>query len=558
MPSSVDAQSMLYPLGETPLVDGYCGDWPQQAFKTSEHRYALGIVEEKMFVCAEVAHASARSSGIELKVQVGGNEQRLLLGVNERATLNGRRATVELVKGPHGSQGSGGYALEAAIPLRALRLSRTAILEGEAQLGLGSGPLEPLKIYGVRTGLDAFVEHMQLSDGTLRMAGRAQLYGGQTQERYGLVGQNVVITGPDIHGGEGFIYVDVGHPASWIESIDTKDIDRDGKQEILEHYRFQSEVGRHSIVNVYKIEAEQIRKVGGLELARQTVAGTKTCTLAFNKSGNQRRMHLWVRACTGGLSEAPELEGVTSIFSDRIVERGYTLSAQGLVQTVETVAPETSAPLTQRQTSQPTATPTFATPTSATPTSEPSIVAYDERALMNLYRQERGLRARVRERMKLRGNVARGPEEEMVLWIKDEMLVYGPGFEQGRRYFRFTAPCTDEEVLDLKLWDITRDGRKEVVLQFEKPVAREGGVARRYVFVYQFTARGFERIFAMEVGRGRLQNRVEFVTNAIRIHPGRGTRDDYPYSPNPHASRSGTEIREPLLPWVDQTLEVKF
>lgn len=154
-------------------------------------------------------------------------------------------------------------------------------------------------------------------------------------------------------------------------------------------------------------------------------------------------------------------------------------------------------------------------------------------------------------RLRLVGNVAEGPAPEQVALVGQKIYVYGGGFRGGQRWFFFEVPVAGEEdILDLRLEDLTGDGRRELlVFTREHFVSEDSGeaapvndaVSREVLSVFQFRPRCFHPLRRLEVawnvGDRRVERQVRFLRHRRRgkvlrlTGPSRGEQVFWPRTP---------------------------
>ena len=140
-----------------------------------------------------------------------------------------------------------------------------------------------------------------------------------------------------------------------------------------------------------------------------------------------------------------------------------------------------------------------------------------------------------------------------------DLVVVGAEFRNGTGWFHYALPAaTPADVLDVRLADVTGDGRSEILVRIRQAI---GDVRREVLLVHQLTVTGFPAILQREVAREQGTNRIE---NEVRTEGGRlevrvGTARGYSESAWPFAPGPSTDgVEQVLLPWRDRPVTYRF
>jgi hypothetical protein len=184
--------------------------------------------------------------------------------------------------------------------------------------------------------------------------------------------------------------------------------------------------------------------------------------------------------------------------------------------------------------------------------------------VLALYKKDHNVPASAKPRFDLAVNIGGGAENERVLLLGRDLVVFGPGFKGGTGYAMVTLSqfTSDDDIHEVTARDLTGDGAADVVVRGARHVSASGQrtpVEVEQMFVYQLDSGDtLSRVFAIETSRQqgtkRVQGLVQFVpaddhkSFEIDVRPGiaRGwNARSYPWQ----QEQPGGQMEPLLLPW---------
>jgi hypothetical protein len=184
--------------------------------------------------------------------------------------------------------------------------------------------------------------------------------------------------------------------------------------------------------------------------------------------------------------------------------------------------------------------------------------------VLALYKKDHNVAPSTKARFDLAVNVGGGAENERVLLLGRDLVVFGPGFKGGTGYSSVTLSmfASDDDIHEVSARDLTGDGAADIVVRGARHVKASGQPAPvdvESLFVYQIdSGDSINRVFAIETsreqGRKRVQGLVQFVpaddhkSFEIDVRPGlaRGwNARSYPWQ----QEQPGGQMEPLLLPW---------
>lgn len=483
----------------------------------------------------------------------------------------------------------GGYALEAAIPwslvgvtelnraearaaVRMLDVDSEARPTVETVLGsarVGANALGELP--ALRTGadggatLDAFLRSRDLAGAHPMHDLRGNVAGDARAERVVLVDRYLVVLGPGFREGRSFYFEDLPIlGAAGVRSATLRDMDGDGHDDIVLVLRQQNELGSRDVYRVVSMAGEspvvlfeaEIRKelrTGGVIENRVEVRGRPLeIVISIARSSG-------VDAASWRESASRDSEPILLPWGE-VRERRYRLTGGRFARSSETPNPQARSATAGTPASD--AGARRAAPEAPAPPGTAALIA--------AFRREAGIDAREAPRFRREGNVAGDRQNEEVLVLGRNLVVVGPGFRGGTGWLQVGLPVVDPaDVLDLRLVDLTGDGRAEMVLRLRR-TTRYGSssesveVSRELLYVQQIRGDASARLLAVEIARTQgtssIRHDVRFSREGaasrieINARPATGwTRETWRFTEDPSGG-----IEPLLLPWETRAIVYRW
>jgi hypothetical protein len=416
---------------------------------------------------------------------------------------------------------------------------------------------------GIHDLLRGFLQKQGLAGVRPRADLAGDVSGDPRPERVVVVDRFMVVLGPGYREGKSYDFFALPvRDSAGVRSAELLDLTGNGRSEVVLRLRQSNEHGSRDVWQVLGVTEQGIRPLWGVELRKETAAGSVEASLAVRP---QRRGPPVVAVQIGqanGLGpdtfrEAPARDVEPILLPWGPVRARQFQWREGSFATVaeepnpdyqppsEPVAP---APRVERR-----ATPA---PRAARAPSPAQVIA--------AVRKQRGIAASVPARFERTANVAEDARPEHLVVLGRSLLVFGPGFRGGDGYFVMDLPVAEPaDVLLLHTTDVTGDGPEEVLIRIRQHFTE--GVYREVLLVYCFHNDSFHRVFAVEAKRGQGER---FVRNGIRLDR-RGRRTDIVVVPGtaqgwdastwPFAAGDGNDGVEPLLlPWRDKPVRYGY
>jgi hypothetical protein len=161
-------------------------------------------------------------------------------------------------------------------------------------------------------------------------------------------------------------------------------------------------------------------------------------------------------------------------------------------------------------------------------------------------------------------DVAEGREPEQIVQLGRSLLIVGPGYLGGQRYFGIDLDVADPaHVLSIELFDATNDGKAEIVVRLKKPM--NATQALELLVVYRIIPTGYARVLVAQVGftdgARAIRNEARVVGNGPRrrlaIAPGRAVSWDASTWRFTDTGATGG-VAPLLLPWRDGEVRYRF
>lgn len=330
-------------------------------------------------------------------------------------------------------------------------------------------------------------------DRTVDMAGDAR------PERVVVFPGYVVVVGPAV--GEGGAYAFIRLPtrsADDLLDVTVRDLTGDRRAEVALRQRVGTEGGfTREVLTIYQLaDGASLQQVFTHEVGRALGPSRLSDRVAYE--GNGLRIEAgapvgftaatWPTATEAGV-EAP----LTPWSPDRV--RVFAWSASARTFTVTRREPNATV----------TAAPTTASAPSA-PAAEAPLSA-DLDGVLRLFRQREGIAEGTAPSHRASGDVAEDAFAEQVLVFGRVLVVVGQRFYGGRSYYSVSLPLSEgDAVLDLRLADLTGDGKREAVVRVRRNVTVQVQGApvtsqREMLLAYAVTGERRGRVFGAEVAR---------------------------------------------------------
>jgi hypothetical protein len=482
---------------------------------------------------------------------------------------------VQIVEGPH----AGGYAVEAFVPWNgfeggadwafargALRLHDVDSKGGRATgpstapgalmaaqlpwLAIDGGPVSAFASFLRAKNLEQSVSKLDFV-GNVRDDARA--------ERVVVMSSFIAVSGAG--GTFNFAELPVASAAD-VTSAELRELTADDKPELVVRLRQQNELGKREVVHVYGFATDTPSTLFGVELRKQTNAGSVDARLRFERAA---------RGPTEIVISAGEADGLTpenyaETPAGQIVpialpwgawrERVYAWDGSRFALKSERKNPAAQAP------ASPVPPPTAAAARAVESALESAPASRAALAPLEAYKRARGIGPEVAARFAQTTNLFGDARPEALAVFGRELAVTGEGLGGDAGFFYLGLPVADPaDVLGVQTGDLTGDGRRELLVRVRQ---RIGDVQRELVYCYALGGQRVEQLLAVEVSRARgaqrIDNKVALVADKQRsvltIDPGvaRGwSASDYPF-----VAESLDGVAPLLLPWKDRTTSYVF
>lgn len=577
-------------------VDGALGDWRGANFTSvgdgsdASMRFALGYDERGLYLAAEVrdermvrtARPGAREDAIILTLTQPGNRAAVDLyffaGVPGRSAASAGEAPVgttrvrplrgaQVVEGPL-SRGQG-YVLEAFVPVSALpgrarwREARGSIrlrdVDREARPEVEAEPalvavdprrletLVPLMISGGEGGvLEEFLaaRNILAARPTHRLQG--DVAGDARPESVTLVAGYLLVNGPGYRGGQGYAYHQLPvQSAGDVRSAELVDLTGDGKDELVLVLRQRNAQGERDLWQAMSLTGESPRPLFAIEVRKAIGASSVEAQVRIRRQRPAPIIQVRAGRARGldasSYREAPASDAEAILVPwGPVLERTYRWNGRSFERTGERANPRYAPPRAATQSA----------PARAAEPAPPRAPGLDD--LIAAFKRQRGIAASARPSHRLRANFAGGAEPETALVFGRQLVVVGPGIQNGTSWLYYEIPVSrDADLLGVEAADVTGDRRAELLLRVRQSF---GDVHREILLVHQLTGRGFPRLLQVEVARTQgdsaIRNEVRTRGGHLEIAPGRArgwSEASYRFARDPNDS-----VEPLLLPWRDR------
>ncbi len=338
-----------------------------------------------------------------------------------------------------------------------------------------------------------------------------------------------------------------------------RDLTGDERPELVLRLRQQNELGSRELLRVLDLQPAHATPIFGIETRKQTPQGFVDAKLEIRAG---RPPVISVRSGQSkGLSEQNYQEtpatGIEAMLLPwgPIAERDYSWNGSRFAVLRELPNPHAQPAAAKPETAAPAAS---VAPVAQLAAPAPAGVS----AVLDAYRQARGVPAGAHPSFSLQANVAQDARAESVLVFGNEVVVAGEGFREGTSFFYFALPVRDPaDVLQLFGGDVTGDGRSELFVRLRQHL---GEVTRELLFGYTFVADALQPIVSIEVARAHARDSIVNVPALVRegrhsallVKP--GTATGWTAASYPYLSGSQDGVGPLLLPWQDGDMRYRF
>lgn len=474
----------------------------------------------------------------------------------------------QVVEGPL-SRGQG-YALEAFLPFAALpggaagwRQLRGSVrlrdVDLEARPEVEAEPalvpvdprnldaLLPLSVQGGAGGvLEEFLAAQNLAAARPTHELSGNVYGDARAESVVLVGGFLLVSGAGYRDGRGYAFERLPvSDARDVRSAQLLDVRNDGRAELVLVLRQRNGQGERDLWQVMDLSGDSPRALFAIEIRKAVGAGSVEAEVRV-RPARDAAPTLEVRPGRAqGLDgssyqETPASDAEPMLLPwGPVAERTYRWNGRSFERIGERPNPRYRPPAESAP-----------APRAAAPQEVPPR-APSEDELLDAFRAERRIPSSARPRVRLRANLVGGPETETLVLHGRQLVVVGPGVQQGNSWMFYEVPAaSDADVVSVEAADVTQDGRAEVLVRVRQTF---GDVQREVLLVHQLTEAGFPRLLQVEVARSQgdqnIRNEVRAVGGRLEIQPGRATgwtEETYRFARDP-----SDDVGALLLPWRD-------
>jgi hypothetical protein len=444
----------------------------------------------------------------------------------------------------HDVDARGGAARDvpsAATPLQAAKLP---------WLSLEGGPV--LAVAGLLRA-----KNLEASSSKLDFVGDVR--GDARAERVIVVGTLVVVSGT----GTEFTFTELPvRSAADVLQAELRDLTGDGKPELALRLRQSNELGVRELFKVYGFANPAPAALFGVELRKETNAGSATASLKYERAGRGPTQFIVSAGSIQGLS--PENYRETPAAEDVAIplpwgawrERVYAWNG-----TRFDVVRERENPKDAAHAPEATATSSASAPKSVLDPPATAAVSV-EGSPLDAYKRARGVGPSVAARFAQSANLLGDARPESLAVFGRELVITGAALAGAGGFFFIGLPVADpNDVLGVQTGDLTGDGRRELLVRVGQ---RIGDVQRELVYCYSLAAQHADQLLAVEVSRARgaqrIDNKLVLIADkqsaVLTIEPGvaRGwSANDYPF-----VAESLDGVAPLLLPWKDHTTQYVF
>ena len=574
---------------KAPVVDGVPGEWQRELGRLSQivkgspsaadlsAKGAISYDDKSIYVAVDVSDDVLVGGGsgdrVDLVIMVGSSPQTVSLFPGQPGKSAGKATSAgsavngaKVVEAPR----KGGYSLEASIPWSAFdgaSSTRVGLKGGlfvsdvdsgssvDATVGTASatdsGSLGPLLTTPEQSLADGLIKEKKL--GAPSFALTANVVGDAMRERVLVFDRFLVVLGPTYRSGKEYYFADMGVPGHSlsIQKVETRDLDGDGRDEIVFTKRFTKTGGKttREVMHISSYGAADTPAiVFQHEIGIQNAKGSITNDVSFGTDAG--KVTLTVRPGSAkGLEEKTYDEPTESSFDAVLLPWGsiesqtYKWKGKGMAK----VGEKTRAKPASDQ-------PKVLTETKPEPPKAAPPPKVDSAKVYAQYKKDRGIKSAAQ--FDLSGDVSDGADAERVVQHDREIAVFGPGHKNGSGYsFLTLAFASASDIKSVTLRDVTGDKKSEIVVRgiLKSKGPKQEEVEREVELVFRVTAEGVKRVFGAEVGRAIGSNKIigsiSYEAGSVKLAPGKAvgfTEKTYPFNQD---SGPVGGLEPLLLPW---------
>ena len=468
---------------------------------------------------------------------------------------------------------SGGWTLEASVPWSAFPPAATvrvglrgAIFVHDVDSGatvknvVGTAPgsayasLPPLNTEAEQSLHDGLLKDKNIH-GAPKFNLIADVAGDSMKERVLVFDRYLVVLGSNFRKGSEYYFSDLGVDGPMVVGCDVRDVDGDGRSEIVIRKRFGASNSKfREMVQILSFGMADVPTIiFQHELGVVTDAGSITNELAFVPDRSRTAVKIsagTARGFNAGNYREPTESGYDPVILPwgTVASQLYRLSRGVFVKASEETQAATAAPAGAGP-AAPAVDAGLPKPPPPPSASELLEKVYD------LYKKDRSVSGR--PRFDLAANVAGDSQNERVLLHDRDVVVFGKGFKGGTGYTFITLAqfASSSDITEMTARDVNGDGKAEILVKGVIHANGPGGdkVDREALLVFAVVNDTLKRIFAAEIGRAmgnkRVNGTVRFPAGGIELAPGNAvvwTAATYPFTQDT-AAVGGLEPL--LLPW---------
>lgn len=572
-------------IDKAPTVDGIPKEWSRELTKlrtavkgapSAADLSAKGAVaydDKLIHVAVDVTDdALVGGSGdrVDLVIAFGSSTQTVSIFPGQPGKSAGKATTkgatisgAKVVEAPR----KGGWTLEASVPWSAFDAasSRRVSLRGglfvhdvdassiDATVGTASGTsassLGSLLMSNEQALADGLVKDKKLGAPTFSTI--ANVAGDRMKEHVLVYGRFLVVLGPTYRSGKEYYFSDmsVAGMSMTVRSFEVRDVDGDGRDEILFKKRFTKSGSKTSrdVLQVFSFGAGNAPElVFRHEIGISNAKGSITNDVTFGREGGSPTIVI----------KPGTAKGLDEKSYDELTESSYdpVLLPWGTVESQTYKVKGRTASKTEKKRPKAATTEAPKPVANHAPPRAPAPSKPDTAKVYATYKKDRGVKGA--PKFDLSGDVSDDTQIERVVVHDREIAVFGPGFKGGSAYvFTALSFASSSDIRSVTLRDVTGDKKSDVVVRgiLKGKGSNKEDVEREVELVYRVTSQGLKRIFAFEIGRAigekKVSGAVTYNAGKITLASGRAvgfTKESYPFGQD---SGPVGGFEPLLLPW---------
>lgn len=595
------SQLRIDKVDKAPVLDGVPGEWDRELGKLGVNvkgspsatdlaaKAAISYDDKNLYIAVDVVDDTLVGGGegdrVDLVIAVGNTVQTVSLFPGQpgktagKATTKGQSITgAKVVEAPK----KAGWSLEASVPWSAFdatTTTRVGMKGGVFVFDSDSGSSVDAAV-GTASGTDTAslgglltTPEQELTDGLMRdkklgapsFQAVANVVGDSMKERVLVFGQYLVVLGPTFRNGKEYYFNDmsVGGGTMSVSSVVVKDLDGDGRDEIIFTKRF-TKTGQKTSRDVLQVHTFGAGDVPELvfrhEVGISNAKGSISNEVKFGSDGGKATI-LITPGSVKGLDEKSYDEPTETSYDPVLLPWGtiesHTIKGKGKTYT------KSEKTRSKPAGSEPAATKPAATTSKTSPApTKTDPPKPDVSKVLAQYKKDRGINATAKQ--DLSGDVAEDVQAERVLLHDKELVVLGPGFKSGSSYVFTTLPfASASDIKSVSLREVTGDKKSEILVRgiLKAKGPKKEDVEREVELVFKVASDGIKRVFGAELGRSIGTNKVvgsiSYDGGKITLTSGKATgftKENYPFTQDTSAVGGFEPL---LLPWGD-TKQLKY